>query len=113
MRGAVEAVAADVILFVILIGNGIHERAGGASSGGRRCRTHPPWDAGHDLLAGLDAGDVGGVVEGGQGDALLQSGHYGVVDEHGAGELLAAMDHAVSDGVDLGHALDHAVLGGW
>ena len=50
-------------------------------------------------------------MEGGQGDALLQSGHYGVVDEHGAGELLAAMDHAVSDGVDLGHALDHAVLG--
>ena len=66
---------------------------------------------GHDLLAGLDAGDVGGIVEGGQGDALFQSGHNLVGNAHGGGELLAAVDHAVAHRVDLRGALDHAVPG--
>ena len=42
---------------------------------------------------------------------LLECGHDGVVDLHGAGELLTAVDDAVADGVDLLHGGDHTVLG--
>ena len=66
--------------------------------------------AGHALLAGLDAGDVGGVVERGQGDAVLQSLHDLIGDEDGAGKGLAAVHHAVTHSVDLLHGADHAVL---
>jgi hypothetical protein len=40
-------------------------------------------DAGHDLLAGADAGEVGGVVQRSQGDAVLDGGSTFVVDEDG------------------------------
>ena len=33
-----------------------------------------------------------------------------VIDQHRAGELLAAVDHAVTDRVDLGHRGDNAVF---
>jgi hypothetical protein len=36
-------------------------------------------DVGHDLLAGADAGEVGGVVQGSQGDAVLDGGSTFVV----------------------------------
>ena len=62
-------------------------------------------------LAGVDADDVGGVVQGGQGDALLDGSHDLVGDEDGLGELLAAVHHAVAHSVDLVHGADDAVLG--
>ena len=68
-------------------------------------------DLAHDGAAGVDAGDVGGIVQRGEGGALLDGLHHFVVDEHGGGELLAAVDHAVTDRVDLFHGVDHAVLG--
>ena len=66
--------------------------------------------AGHELLAGLDADDVGGVVQGREGIALLDGGHDLVGDDDGLGELLAAVDHAVTDRVDLLHGADDTVL---
>ena len=66
--------------------------------------------AGHELLAGLDADDVGGIVQGREGIALLDGGHDLVGDDDGLGELLAAVDHAVTDRVDLLHGADDAVL---
>ena len=109
--GAVEAVAADLVLLIELIGQGVDIALGGhglVESGVEH--THHG-HTGHDLLAGLDAGDVGGIVEGGQGDALFQSGHNLVGNAHGGGELLAAVDHAVAHRVDLRGTLDHAVPG--
>ena len=67
--------------------------------------------AGHEGLASLDADDVGGVVERGQGVALLNGGHDLVGDEDGPGELLSAVDHPVAHRVDLLHGADHAVSG--
>ena len=64
----------------------------------------------HHVHAGLDAGDVGGVVQGGQGDALFQGGHYLIVDAHGAGEGLPAVDHPVTHRIDLTHGGNHAVV---
>ena len=105
-----EAVAADLVLFIVLVGQGVHVGLGGHGlvEGGVEHAHHG--HAGHALLAGLDAGDVGGVVEGGQGDAVLQSLHDLVGDEDGAGKGLAAVHHAVTHSVDLLHGADHAVL---
>ena len=64
----------------------------------------------HDGGAGVDAGDVGGVVEGGQGDALLQGLHDLIGDEHRAGKGLAAMDYPVAHRIDLLHGADDAVV---
>ena len=112
MRGAVEAVAADLVLLIILVGQGINIALGGhrLMEGGVEHGHHG--GGGHNGLAGLDAGDVGGIVQGGQRDALLQGGHHVGVDPGGGGKLLAAVDHPVAHRVDLGHAPDHAVLGG-
>ena len=65
----------------------------------------------HDGAAGVDAGDVGGVVQRGERRALLERGHDGVVDLDGTGKLLTAVDDTVADGVDLLHGGDHTVLG--
>ena len=64
----------------------------------------------HDGGAGVDAGDVGGVVERRQGDAVLQSLHHLVGDEDRLVESLAAVDHPVTHRVDLLHGADHAVV---
>ena len=45
-----------------------------------------------------------------EGIALLDGGHDLVGDDDGLGELLAAVDHAVTDRVDLLHGADDAVL---
>ena len=108
--GAVEAVAADLVLLVILVGDGIgigllgHGHVeGGVEHGHLR-------GLGHDLLAGLDAHQVGGIVQGTQGDALLDGLNAGVVDDAALRERHAAVEHAVAHRVDLIHAGDHAVI---
>ena len=62
------------------------------------------------MLSGLDAYDVGVVVLVLVVIALLDGGHDLVSDDDGLGELLAAVDHAVTDRVDLLHGADDAVL---
>jgi hypothetical protein len=106
----VETVAADLVLFIVLIGDGIGIGHGGHGlmEGGVEDGDHG--HAGHELLAGLDADDVGGVVQRGEGIALLDGLHDLVGDDDGLGELFAAVDHAVADRVDLLHGADDAVL---
>ena len=66
---------------------------------------------GHDLLASLDAHQVGGVVQGSQGDALLDGSDDLIVDDAGIEELHAAVQDAVTDSVDLLDGLDDTVNG--
>ena len=110
VAGAVEAIAADLVLLVILIGQGVSIGHGGHGlvEGGVEHGHHG--GVGHQLLAGADADDVGGVVQGSQGVALLDGGHDLVGDEDGLGKLLAAVDHAVTHRIDLGHGADDAVV---
>ena len=107
-----EAVAADLVLLVVLIGQGVGIGHGGHGlvEGGVE-HGHLGHVGAHDGGARLDAGDVGGVVQGGQGDALLQGGHHLVVDLHRGGEGLAAVDHPVAHRLDLLHGADYAVGG--
>ena len=112
VRGAVEAVAANLVVLIVLIGQGVHVSLGGH---GLMERSVEHGDLRHILAhdggAGVDAGDVGGVVERSQGDAVLQGLHDLVGDEDGGVERLAAVHHPVAHSVDLLHGADHAVLG--
>ena len=111
VRGAVEAVTTHLVVLVVLIGNGIGVSLCGHGLMERGVEHGNHGNAGHLLLAGLDADDVGGVVERSQGVALLNGSHNLVGDDHGGSELLAAMDHTVANCVDLLHGSDYAVLG--
>ena len=67
--------------------------------------------AGQCALHGLDAGDVGRVVQRGQRDVFAQGVEHGVGDQHRTRELLGAMHHAVADGGDVLQRLDDADVG--
>ena len=109
---AVEAVAADAVVLVIFIRDGIHIGLAGHGLVERSVKHGDHWHVvAHDGAAGVDAGDVGGIVQRGKRRALLKGGHDGIVDLDRAGKLLAAVDDAVTDGVDLFHGGDHTVLG--
>ena len=91
-----EAVAADLVLLIVLIGNGIGIGHGGHGLVEGSVEHGDHGHAGHELLAGLDADDVGGVVERGEGIALLDCLHDLVGDDDGLGKLFAAVDDAVA-----------------
>ena len=105
-----EAIAADLILGVPTVRHCVDVSLGGHGlvEGGVEHGDHG--GVGHDFLAGLDAGDVGGVVQGGQGDTLADALHDSAVDDDGVGELLAAVNDTVAHGVDLGHIFDDTVV---
>ena len=65
----------------------------------------------HQLADGVHTLQVGGVVQRGQVDALLEDVEHLLGQHHRLVELLAAVHHAVADGVDLVEALDDADLG--
>ena len=75
VAGAVEAVAAHLVLLVVFIGQGVGVGHGGHGlvEGGVE-HGHLGHAGPHDGGAGLDAQDVGGVVQGSQGDARLHGG---------------------------------------
>ena len=108
---AVEAVAADAVVLIILIRNSVHEGLAGhglMESGVENC---DHGDIAHDITAGIDADDVCGIVQGGKGGALLESLHDLVCDEDGGSKLLTAVNDTVADSVNLLHGADNAVLG--
>ena len=64
VAGAVEAVAADVVLLIVLVGDGVDVGLGGHGHMEGGVEHGHLGRLGHDLLAGLDAHEIGGVVEG-------------------------------------------------
>ena len=98
-----ETVAADAVVFVVFVRNCVHEGLAGHSlmEGGVEYADHG--NVAHDLTAGIDAGDVCGVVQGSEGSAFLEGCHDLVGDKHGGSELLAAVNDTVTDSVDLLH----------
>ena len=112
VAGAVEAVAAHAVLLIVLIGDGVHVslRGHGAVESGVEHGHHG--DVAEHLAGGLDAQDACGVVQGSQRAQLTQSLDDLIGDQAAALELLAAMHHAVADGVDLAHVIDALALAG-
>ena len=113
VAGAVEAVAADTVLLIVLIGDGVHvglRGHGGVESRvkDRNIRLVLP----KDLVGGLDAQDGGRVVQRSQRAQVVDRLDDLGGDQAALLELLAAVDHAVADGVDLGNALNDLALAG-
>ena len=104
VAGAMEAVAADFQALVVFIGHAVQVRLGGHGlmEGGIKHGHHG--GAGHDLLAGLDAHQVGGVMQGAQGDVFRDGVQHSVVDDDGFGELAAAVEHPMAHRADFVHA---------
>ncbi len=67
-------------------------------------------DARHDLLAGLDAHQVGGIVQRAEGDAFGNRCDDVVVNQRALGKFFPAVHDAVPDGADLFQAADNAVV---
>ena len=74
------------------------------------CRTHLPWGYGHQFLAGVDADNVGGIMQRRQLVALLQGFYNLVIDDNGTGESFSPVYQTMSNRVDLIQALEHAGL---
>ena len=110
VRRAVEAVAAQVILRVILGGDCIAVGFGRHGHVERRVEDRDLGLAGHGLFTGFDAHKVGGVVQRAKGNAVADGLLAGVVDDAGGNKLVAAVQHAVTHSVDLVDGLDDAVL---
>ena len=110
---AVEAVAADAVLLIVLIGDGVHISLGG--HGGVESRVKDRnirLVLTEDLVGSLNAQNGGGVVQGSQRAQVVDG-----LDDLGGNqaallELLAAVDHAVADGVDLGNTVNDLALAG-
>ena len=109
--GAMEAVAADGVILVILGGNGVAVSLGGHGHVESGIEHGDLRGVGHDRLTGADAHQVGRVVQGAEGNALFDGGDDLVVDDAGVKELHAAVQDAMADGIDLVGGLDHAVHG--
>ena len=113
VAGAVEAVAADAVLLIVLVGDGVHIgfRGHGAVESGVEDSDHGDVRA-KDLAGSLNAQDACGVVQGGQGAQLTDGLDDLVGDQAALLELLTAVDNTVADGVDLAHIVDALALAG-
>ena len=106
-----ETIAAHTVLLVQLVGNGIHISLGrhGLVEGGVE---HA--DLGqtrYQLLHSVDTLQVGRVVQWSQVRALLEGLQYLVGEYYRLVELLAAMHHTVSYGINLVKTLDDTNFG--
>jgi len=108
---SVEAVATDAVLGVVLIRDGIDESLGGHLGVESGIKNGYLGNTGHGGFTSGNADEVGGVVEGGQGDALFDILLALFGDENGIGISFTGGDDAVTDSVDLLHGGDNADLG--
>ncbi len=110
VAGAVEAVAADLVLLVQLVGQAV--QVGGRGHG----LVERGVEDGHLLhvrehrLRLADADEVGRVVQGGQLHVLLDRLQHVVVDDDRGGVLLAAVHHPVPDTRDLLKAAERSLV---
>ena len=110
MGRAVEAILAHLQARVVVIGHGVHVGVGRHGLVEGRVEHRDVGGIGHHLLAGLDALDVGGVVQRPEDDVVVDGLHDLGVDDLALGEGRAAVQHAVADRVDLLHVGDDALL---
>ncbi len=110
MRGAVEAVATYALLLVPLVGQAVEVGIGRQRlvEGGIEHRDMR--DAGKELHRLAHAFEVVRIVQRRQCREGLDVGQHLRRDHRGAGELAAAMDHAVADGDDVQRGEQESVV---
>ena len=105
-----EAVAAHVQALVVLIRHAVEIRLGRHGLMESGIEHGHVGRARHDLLARLDAHEVGGVMQRTQRDIGADGVLDLLVDKHAGGERLAAVEHAMAHRADFVHMLDRALL---
>ena len=110
MAGSMEAVAADLIFLIVFIRKAVQIGLFRHGLMERRIEHHRHGHAGHDLLTGTDADQVGRIMQRRQIAAGFDSLDHLFVHQNGAGEILSSVYHTVSHRVDLGKGTDHAHL---
>ena len=110
VRGAVEAVTADLVLLIVLVGNAVHINVIGHSAVEAGIKYRNLRNR-HDLLTLYDTLEVRGVVERAKVAALLDDSLYLVGNENRAGKLLTAVKNSVTYSADLINRCDNADLG--
>ena len=103
---AVEAIAADSVLLIVLGGDGITVSLGLHGHMESGIEDSDLGSGGHQLLAGSNAQQVSGVMQGAQGDALFNALDHVLINEAGIGKLVAAVNNAVTDSINLCNGLD-------
>ena len=109
--GAVEAVAADAVLLIVLVRQCIHIGVVGHRLVEAGVEHSYLGYAGHHSLASADTGQVVGIVQRSELAALFDGCNNVFVYDNGAGELLTAVENAMSYCGDLRQGFDHTVLG--
>ena len=79
-----EAIAAYFQTGVVFLGNAVQIRLLGHGLMERGIKYRHIGGIGHNLLAGPDAHQVGGVVKRAKGNIFFHSGNHRVIDQNGA-----------------------------
>ena len=107
---SVEAVTANFIFFIIFVRNTVHISVIGDRLVETRIKNSDLGNARHDLFAGFDTVEIGGVMKRTEGetvaDRLLDLGG----NENGTGYLVSSVQNAVPDRLDLGNGRDDPVF---
>ena len=109
--GAVEAVTANAVLLVQLVGHGIHVgivRHSLVESGVEHAHLG---HVGQDSRDGVHALQIGRVVQRSQVVAGFKGSQHLRRQQDRLAELLAAVHHAMAHGINFVHGLHHAILG--
>ena len=111
VRGAVGAVAADVVLAVVLVRQGVHIGVFRHGLMEGRVEHHHLGHVGQNLLAGADAEQMGVVMERCELGADLDLVQHVVVHQGAAVEIVGSLHDAVTYCLDVREALEHSVFG--
>ncbi len=106
-----EAIAAHAVLLIEFVGDGIHIGLGGHGLVESGIEDAHLRQTGHEFLHGIHALQVGGVVQGSQVADGLEGLKHLVGEQHALVELLAAVHHAMTHGIDFLQVLDDTNLG--
>ena len=113
MAGAVEAIATDAVLLIVLIGDGEHVSlfGHGLMEGGIEYRNHGGILAEY-FLAGLHSGSLRRIVQRAEVTESKDILDNLIGYQSGNLVLLAAVEHAVTNSIDLLHAVDNLAFAG-
>ena len=106
VRGAVEAVLAESILAVVLLGDAIVAHIVGHRLVEGRVKDRHVRDTGENLLTGTDAANVGRHVQRAERDERVKALQHVALDKGRLLKELAAMQDTVADGVHVGQRLE-------
>ncbi len=103
-----EAVTADLELFIQLVGQGVHIRFRGHAHAEFRIENGHVGHAGEELFSHFNTHEVGGIVQGAEQEAIPDDVLDVLIHPHRVRDGFAAVQHAMADGEYFALVLDDA-----